>query len=163
MSASLGGSRRCYTVSRCGFTLIELAIGVLIVGILAGVAAPKFSRSLSRIRLDSACRRVCADLRFARQQAISGSCTQSVQFSPETGDYTLAGLADINQSRGTYTVKLAQPPYQAVIVTASLGGDAAVIFDRYGQPDSAGVVILRSGAFQQSITIAVDSGQVSTP
>ena len=54
---------------RAGFSAIELAIAVLVMGILAAAAAPRFTESLSRSRLDAARKRILADLRYAQRHA----------------------------------------------------------------------------------------------
>ena len=54
---------------RCAFTFIELVIVLLVMGILTAVAAPKFFDSLLFHRVESAARRVKADLELARTQA----------------------------------------------------------------------------------------------
>ncbi len=155
--------RRSSKVRRAGFTLVELVITVLIMGILAAVAAPKFADTLHRTRVESAAKRIKVDLGLARQNAISRSSTQTVQFTPATDDYTLPGMADLDHSSQTYSVDLAAAPYNAVLVSATLGGDSDVQFDQYGQPDSGGTITVESGAFKKTVTVDPDTGQASIP
>jgi Tfp pilus assembly protein FimT len=138
-------------------------ITVLIIGILAAVAAPKFSNSVQRLRAESAAKRIKANLGFARQNAVSTSSSQPVQFSPATNGYTLPGMADLNHSSQTYSVDLAAAPYNAVLVSATLGGDSDVQFNQYGQPDSGGMVTVESGGFQQAVSVDPDTGKASIP
>ncbi len=148
---------------RSGFTLIEMVIVVLIVSVLAVVAAPKFADTLQRTRAESAAKRIKADLGLARQNAISRSSTQTVQFTKGTGYYTLPGMADLDHSSQTYSVDLAAAPYNAVLVSAALGDDSDVQFDQYGQPDSGGTITVESGAFQKTVIVDPDTGQASIP
>ena len=46
---------------RRGFTLIALTITVLITGIVAAVAAPKFANSIIRYKIDAAAMRIAGD------------------------------------------------------------------------------------------------------
>lgn len=53
-----------------GFTLIELMIGVAIVGILAMLAAPSFIEQIKRDRLVTTANQIQAAYRFARSEAV---------------------------------------------------------------------------------------------
>ncbi len=49
-----------------GFTMMDLVITMLIIGILAAVAAPKFVDSLHRMRAEAAAKRIMVDLSYAQ-------------------------------------------------------------------------------------------------
>ena len=151
-----GGSRQ-----RAGFTLVELVITVLIIGILAAVAAPKYAHSLSRFRAETAARRVAADLRLAQREAESSSASRTIQFGVPTPDaYTLVGVKDINHADQTYQIDLSGAPYSSFIVSINFGGDADLVFDGYGVPDSGGTVVVESGGYQRTVSVDADSGKV---
>ena len=162
-SVTITNRRRSRGIARGGFTMVDLVITMMITGILAAVAAPKFADTLQRFRAESAAQRIKTDLEFARQNAMSKSTTQIVQFTPATDSYTLSGMADLDRSSQTYSVDLAAAPYHAVLVSATLGSDSDLQFDFYGQPDSGGTITVQSGSFQQTVTVDADTGKATVP
>jgi Tfp pilus assembly protein FimT len=143
---------------RSAFTGIELIITVLIIGILTATAAPRVANALRLSRLDAATRRIQADLAWARQSAISRSATQVVQFSTANGSYTVAGRSDLDRASNAHVVLLVEPPYKCTINSATLGADATIIFDRYGQPDSGGTIVVGSGGLTRTVTVNATTG-----
>ena len=161
IGALRGAAHAGQTPSRAGVTILELIIVLMVMAILTAAAAPKFFDSLARYRAEAAAQRIAHDLRLARRQAKSISASQSVVFnSPAAHQYELTGMDDPDRPGQTYVVSVAAEPYMATIVTADFNGDATVIFDGYGQPDSGGSVTVQSGAHQRTVTLDADSGKV---
>ncbi len=146
-----------------GFTLVELVIVVLIMGILASVVAPKYAHTLQRYRAETAANRVKADLGLAREHAISSSTNQSIVFASSTISYALPGLAHFDHRSQTYSVELAEAPYNATALSTDLGGDATLQFDHYGQPDGGGTITVHVGSLQRTVTVDPDTGKVTVP
>jgi len=61
-----------------GFTLVELMITIAIIGILASMAVPSFSKMLERNRLKEAIQSLKSDLMFARTESIKRSANLNV-------------------------------------------------------------------------------------
>jgi prepilin-type N-terminal cleavage/methylation domain-containing protein len=150
-------------VNRRAFTLVELVVVVLLMGIFAAVATPKFNAALSRSRVEAACQRIKADLAWARQTALTKSAAQAVEFFISPAKYTVTGVADLDRSTAAYSIALDDTTYRTSVVSATLGSDAIVQFDRYGQPDSGGTITLRSGGVTRTVTIDAATGVASTP
>ena len=148
---------------RAGFNLADVTITVLIVGILAAVAVPKFVETLKRSQADAAATRIKADLAMARQRALVTSASLTVQFSPSTNDYVIPGLPDLNHSSENYAADVSAYPYNAELVSAVLGIDSDVQFDRYGQPDSGGTITVQSGEYTQTVTVDSETGRATIP
>ncbi len=146
-----------------GFSLVELAITLLIIGILSTIGGTKFVEALQHKRVNSAAGRIKADLEMLRQNAISRSTSLTVQFVPATEQYNMTVIPDPNHPDSTYTVLLSAYPYQSEIVTTALGGDDELVFDRYGQPDSGGIITIQAGSYSQTVTVQAETGKVSIP
>jgi type IV fimbrial biogenesis protein FimT len=68
---------------RHGFTLLEMAIVIALMGIVAAVVVPSYSQLLARQQLRSAGNKLALDLRMAREQALQGG--RPVFFSSQAG------------------------------------------------------------------------------
>src|SRR5204863_23675 len=57
--------------SRRAFSLIEITLVLMVMGVLAALAVPRYASALARYRADAAARRIVADLDLARTTARS--------------------------------------------------------------------------------------------
>ena len=144
---------------RGGFSLLELVIVVAIVAILAAVAVPRYGKANQRYRTEMAARKVIADLAYARKRASMSSSSQSIDFDTSNEQYELPGVKDLRVASNDYTVVLSDAPYNAKIVSANFNGDATVIFDGYGAPDSGGTIVVGVGDYTKTIVLDADSGR----
>jgi prepilin-type N-terminal cleavage/methylation domain-containing protein len=154
-----GAGRRGTIRGRAGFSFIELAMVVLVIGIFAAVAVPAFLDSLIFHRVESAARRVKADLELARQTARATSTTQTVAFVGST--YTVGpGVVDLDNPSEAYVVDLSLPPFELDTVTVDFAGTASTAFDGYAQPASGGTVVLSAKDHHCTVTLDGATGNV---
>ena len=145
---------------RRGVTLIDLAITVLVVGILAAAAVPRFAGALHVYRVDAAAKRLAADLNFARDQAIATSVARTVTFDSAGTRYTLSGIADPDKPSQTYAVTLSAEPY---VVSAAVSlTSRSVTFNIYGRPDHGGTVTVSSGGVSKVVTVDATTGRATS-
>ena len=149
--------------NREGFTLIEVTITMLVMGIFAAVAAPSYFGALANYQAAMAAKRVVADFQYAKSEAQRSSQARTVQFDTAADSYTLVGIADIDASANAYVVQLSEDPFAATLVSASFGADANVVFDMYGVPDSNGAVVVQCGSVQKTINLASDGTVTVSP
>ena len=141
------------------FTLVELAAVVVIIALLAAMAMPHFAGALARSRADAAAGRVRLDLLHAQERARAMSTSVWVVFDVARGLYQLQGVPDLDRPGSTYEVRLVNQPYLATLVSADFGGDATVIFNGYGDPDSGGTMVLRVGDETRTVTLDAQTGR----
>jgi len=72
-----------------GFTITELMIAVVIIGIVAAIAAPNFSRLSASLRMNSAARDLASTLQLARIKAIAQNTSVRLNFDTKANTYQL--------------------------------------------------------------------------
>ena len=72
---------------RAGFSLVEIMMVIMLMGVIAGISAPPMFRYLASSRLQTNSDRMIADLQYARTLAISNGTT--LRFSATSAGYTV--------------------------------------------------------------------------
>ncbi len=114
-----------------GVTLIELMVGIALLGIIATLTLPSFTAFLDRSRLDGAIKTLDADLQWARGEAVKRNAVISVAFSaglPWT--YTLR-----NADGSTIKTVLGSQFHNTTLNTPVLGGGSVLTL----QPNRGGI------------------------
>ncbi len=71
-----------------GFTLVELMVVIIIIGVVSSMSVPPLFRYVASHRLQTTTDRFTADIQFARSVAISNA--QIINFSTTETNYTLS-------------------------------------------------------------------------
>ena len=115
-----------------GFTLIELAVTLLVLALAAAVLVPGIGRSVASVRARAEISGFAAYLRAAREQAITRGEAQAVRLDPETRSLaiTAAGSDAVRSTRSfTYLERIESDPPEALAVTfAPLGFSTGATF-----------------------------------
>lgn len=144
--------------NRRAFTIVELTVVMLIMGILAAVAAPRYGEALASYRVNAAANRVAADLRMVRQYARKSSVVQTLVFNATSDIYTAAAMPDLDRPGYAYAVNLGASEYLTDVTVATFGGGSTVQFDIFGRPNLTGSVSLQSGSRTRTVVVDAAGG-----
>lgn len=150
--------------NRRAYTLIEIVITLLIIGILSALVAPRVADMMVTSRVRAAAGLVVADIEYARQWAMTRGTTQAVVFSPSTASYELTGLKNRDRPDQPYVVKLTASPYEAALASAAFGSSGTgltLTFNRFGRPDYGGSLVVTAGTKQRTILVDGVSGKAT--
>lgn len=146
---------------RSAFTLIELVLVLVILGVVSAIAVPRFGNASQNRRVNMAAQRLIADLTMVQSRANMTSSTLTIDFSPGTGTYTVVGIPDLKSGASTWTTNLSDRPFDCTITSITLGGvtrtssTISISFNGFGVPSTGGTFTI--GARSASATVAVDA------
>ncbi|MEM9417882.1 MAG: prepilin-type N-terminal cleavage/methylation domain-containing protein [Planctomycetota bacterium] len=150
-----------FTRTRRGFSLVELVLTLVIVGLVAAMAVPRYADALSRYRIDAAANHVVAFLENAQTEAAATSADVTVWFRVFHNQLEVTARATSYDPTLTYQTPLDEDPYFCDLVSANFGGDIYLVFDGYGKPDSGGTATLQVGGLTRTITVNAETGKAT--
>ena len=129
-----------------GFTLIELMIIVIIIGVTASIAYPNFDKAVHRLKIRNSARHMVSIMRLARSYAITNKADVGVHFDEEGTAMTLF----VNTSNPDYDNLDAG---DSVLTVDSLPGEFAYIYGSSTDGSSSGssIVYKPNGSASSSI------------
>lgn len=143
------------TGNESGFTLMELILVVVVMGIVAAIAIPAFMGFLPSMRLNGAARQVMVDLMDARMEAVKQNNEFRVFFgSPSANQYQVLDDDDNNGTAGTgeaVTTKNIQDNYSDV--TFSSTGNP--IFSPKGTATTTSTITLQNSSGSKSVSVSI--------
>ena len=142
-----------------GFTLVEMAVVILIFGLLFAFSIPAYQRINGSYQLKGATENLAAQLRMARSKAMSTGMDQPMHFTPNylNSDY------HIHYASGFIPAKWSFPrgiTYYSIGVSPVMARDGRVT-DAAGNPAS-GLVILQDLRSNRDTVSILSSGMVLT-
>ena len=154
-------SRTRATHIRAGVSLVDLAVSVMIIGIITGIAVPRFSSMTQAYSADAAAHRIVSDLTHARRKARTTGQSETIAFDTDGDRYTFSSLTSLDSQGQLYTVELGQSPYSADLVKVGFGEESSLTFNGFGVADNSGALVISVGHEVREISVDVASGLIT--
>lgn len=90
----MSGRLRVHRTSERGFTLTEVMVTIIIMGIVFAIASSTWFGAIESRRVDSGTNQLAADLRNAHSRAINRLAPQTVALTAGSSKYTMTGVTD---------------------------------------------------------------------
>lgn len=152
---------------RCGLSMIELTLVILVIGLLAAVAAPRFAESLRVTQLEAAAQQMAAHIRYLRNVAINEGRTVTLVCDNVNETYQCDTVDFPERIGESIFVSLPDDVEPTFKLHANFDSATSMSFDFEGVPHvggtamSNGRVTLRSGDYRFRVSIDAGTGVVT--
>jgi prepilin-type N-terminal cleavage/methylation domain-containing protein len=153
-----------------GFTMVEVMIVLLIIGMISAVAVPSIKNSLDEMKLDGVAREIVSMIYYCQSISIKEGDSHQVNFNVvqdkakcQHSATSVIELNPIDKKPWEIDFKVAGYFQGVDIVNASFnpGNKSAVSFNSLGEADKFGSVVLGYLGNQKTINVALPLGKVS--
>lgn len=139
---------------RHAFTLIELVVTLVIVGIVAAIAVPRMASAQVSNRLDAVAARLDSEFVGAGELARARGESLTIQISASTDTLRVYKGAGASRSTLLKTVDFSAAPYQADITATNIAdGSGYLTVDAFGIYEAGAKVVYNIGGVSRSITV----------
>jgi len=156
----LTGKNPIYRIKK-GFSFVELLIVAIILGVIAGLSVPKFSKTYSNLLLVDTSRNLAYLMRYAQARAIAERINYRLNFNQERNKYWLTkGFVSENQDdferlQGTFG-KIFNIPNNLVVICES----KFINFYPDGKMDKTNIYLSNNNEKFYTISTEAQSGYV---
>ena len=142
-----------------GFTMLEMMIIVVIIGIVAAMAVPSFFNTIPRLKARTEARNILNFVRLARSKAVSGGAQYGVYIDINNRQYILfkdtINPAQVMYNTGDSVVVGPETLDPDVVLTNSTFTNNSVVFTPTGGASQSGSFTLDNTDGGSSYTVSV--------
>lgn len=136
-----------FSIFKKGFTLIEILIIIVVIGILVGISIPAFKRFQPVFQLNGAVRGLVADLRYAQQLTVTEQKEHCVRF----GDKEYEIIQCQNPEAEEILKRISLQDIDSITITNFSNNE--VRYNPYGAVKKAGTITLKINGKGKTIDV----------
>lgn len=154
------------TVRHKGFSLLEVTISALIMGIVAAITIPTYTRSVQRYRAQVAVQRLAQDIELCRRHARFTSQNVTLTIALVENSYRIWPLESPLRPGSDYEVIVGSGPGDAMLRPVIDGRVAreenlsaqniTIVFDRYGVPNQSAEIGVSCGVSEAIVRLSAE-------
>jgi prepilin-type N-terminal cleavage/methylation domain-containing protein len=136
-----------------GYTLVELVITLLILGVLTALAAPRFAAPVRRLQMELVLNQLSRDIFYARMVAVRSGRPVEVRFEHPRGDSCVAGYRIVLREQPEREVKHLRTSLPPVGPCLRRNGPNPLVLGSRGRPTWNHSFWSREGAVADSMAM----------
>lgn len=119
--------------ARSGFSMIEMVLVVVIMGVIVAIAAPRFADAESGRNLSSAKRMIESDIKSLQLRARATGKEHVIVFYPDKETYVAFEGTDIDRNAIVLSRTLTNDPASVELTRTDIGGDENIVVNVFGE------------------------------
>lgn len=152
-------TRRRHPSHRRAFSLIETVLVLSILSVVVAIGMPRYAKSLSKYRAESAAQRLVNDLVTLRQRAIDQSTTATITLDATTHTLQATGVGGLDHSATQYTTDFTAPPFESSLALST--NPTVLTFNGHGRCDQTVTITVQSGDATKEVQITAPTGAIT--
>ena len=144
------------TTTRTAFSMIELVMVVLIMGIIVAIAAPRFVDAGSGRRLASAKKVIERDINSIQLRAKATGKIHTLAFYPANEIYLAVEGTNIRKEAVVLMRELDEEPFSLDLARTNIGGDQNIVISAFGKFEKAFAVSIADGGVELLVSFEAD-------
>lgn len=139
-----------------GFTIFEVLVVMIIVGILIAVAVPTYTTTIRNMKMNTALTQIVSDLRQMQARSMAKGQQHGIKFTNESNTYET-----ITDGYTANTIEVMNLP-EGMSVMYALFPSNTIYFERSGAPNQGGMIKLKheSSYYMRYISVAGTTGRI---
>jgi prepilin-type N-terminal cleavage/methylation domain-containing protein len=144
------------STTRPAFSMIEMVLVVIIIGVIAAIAAPRFAEAGSGRRLSSASKIIERDISSIQLRAKATGKIHTLVFYPASDMYIALEGTDIRKDAIVFMRELDEAPLSLDLARTDIGDNQDIVISAFGGFDKAFTVTVADDGIEREVSFTAN-------